>query len=95
LIRQNGVSDESKFSLADIAERKFWKRYMEVYGECLGATSTDHSPWYVVPADGKETVRLIGSQIVFDSFEEPKMSYPKTSAKRQRELQSIRKQLAR
>jgi PPK2 family polyphosphate:nucleotide phosphotransferase len=84
-----------KFSLADIAERKFWKRYMEVYGECLGATSTDHSPWYVVPADDKETARLIVSQIVLDTFEELKMSYPKTSAKRLQELQSIRKQLAK
>src|SRR5208282_4708429 len=39
-----------KFSLSDIEERKFWKRYMEVYGECLAATSTHHAPWYVVPA---------------------------------------------
>jgi PPK2 family polyphosphate:nucleotide phosphotransferase len=84
-----------KFSLADIAERKFWKRYMEVYGECLGATSTDHAPWYVVPADDKENARLIVSQIVLDSFEELKMSYPKTSAKRRQELLSIRKQLSR
>ena len=84
-----------KFSLADIAERKFWKRYMEVYGECLGATSTDHAPWYVVPADDKENARLIVSRIVLDVFEDLKMSYPKTSAKRRRELLSIRKQLAK
>jgi len=43
-----------KFSLADIAERKFWKHYMKAYEECLSATSTHHSPWYVVPADDKE-----------------------------------------
>jgi PPK2 family polyphosphate:nucleotide phosphotransferase len=84
-----------KFSPADIAERKFWKRYMEVYGECLGATSTDHAPWYVVPADDKENARLIVSQIVLDTFEELKMSYPKSSAKRRQELLSIRKHLAR
>ena len=29
-----------KFSLADIAERKFWKQYMKAYEECLSATST-------------------------------------------------------
>src|SRR3984893_14194406 len=29
-----------KFSLADIAERKFWKRYMSAFEECLSATST-------------------------------------------------------
>ncbi len=40
-----------KFSKADIEERKFRKQYMKAYEQCLGATSTDHSPWYVVPAD--------------------------------------------
>jgi len=84
-----------KFSSADIAERKFWKEYMKVYEECLTATSTRDAPWYVVPADDKENVRLIVSRIVLDTFEELKMSYPKTSAKRRQELLSIRKQLAK
>jgi PPK2 family polyphosphate:nucleotide phosphotransferase len=84
-----------KFSSADIAERKFWKEYMKVYEECLTATSTRDAPWYVVPADDKENARLIVSRIVLDTFEELKMSYPKTSAKRRQELLSIRKQLAK
>jgi polyphosphate kinase 2 (PPK2 family) len=53
-----------KFSVADIQERKFWKHYMKAYEACLSATSTDNSPWYVVPADDKENARLIVSQIV-------------------------------
>ena len=84
-----------KLSLADIEERKFWKRYMKAYEECLGATSTHHAPWYVVPADDKENTRLIVSQIILDTFEGLKMSYPKTSAEREQELQSIRKRLAK
>jgi PPK2 family polyphosphate:nucleotide phosphotransferase len=84
-----------KFSDADIEERKFWPHYMKAYEQCLGATSTDHSPWYVVPADDKENARLIVSQIVLDTFEELKMTYPNVSAKRRRELQSIRKRLAK
>jgi len=84
-----------KFSLADIEERKFWKHYMKAYGECLSATSTRHAPWYVVPADDKENARLIVSQIVLDTLEELKMTYPKTDAKRRRELESIRKRLAK
>lgn len=84
-----------KFSNADIEERKFWKHYMKAYEQCLSATSTGESPWYVVPADDKENARLIVSQIVLDTFEELKMSYPKTSAKRRRELLSIRKRLAK
>ena len=84
-----------KFSLADIEERKFWKHYMKAYEECLSATSTRDAPWYVVPADDKENARLIVSQIVLDTLEGLKMTYPKTSAKRRRELQSIRKRLAK
>ena len=84
-----------KFSLADIEERKFWKQYMMAYEECLGATSTREAPWYVVPADDKENARLIVSQIILDTLEGLKMTYPKTSAKHRRELQSIRKRLAK
>jgi PPK2 family polyphosphate:nucleotide phosphotransferase len=84
-----------KFSLADIEERKFWKHYMTAYGECLSATSTRDAPWYVVPADDKDNARLIVSKIVLDTFEGLEMAYPKTSAKREQELQSIREQLAK
>ena len=48
------------------------KHYMTAYEECLSATSTHHSPWYVVPADDKENARLIVSRIVLDTFEELK-----------------------
>jgi PPK2 family polyphosphate:nucleotide phosphotransferase len=82
-----------KFSTADIEERKFWKHYMEAYGECLSATSTSDSPWYVVPADDKENARLIVSHIVLDAFDELKMSYPETSEARRKELLAIRKKL--
>jgi len=84
-----------KFSLADIHERKYWKQYMKAYEACLSATSTDHAPWYVVPADDKENARLIVSRIVIDAFKELKMAYPKTTPKRRRELESIRKALAK
>jgi PPK2 family polyphosphate:nucleotide phosphotransferase len=84
-----------KFSNADIEERKIWKQYMKAYEQCLGATSTGDSPWYIVPADDKENARLIVSRIILDSFDNLKMAYPKTSAKRHRELQLIRKRLAK
>ncbi|MBC7750796.1 MAG: polyphosphate kinase 2 family protein [Candidatus Saccharibacteria bacterium] len=82
-----------KFSTADIAERGFWDRYMQAYQECMSATSTTDSPWYIVPADDKENARLIVSQIVLDTFQELNMSYPKASPERLQELQEIRKQL--
>jgi polyphosphate kinase 2 (PPK2 family) len=66
---------------------------MRAYEACLTATSTHHAPWYVVPADDKENARLMVSQIVLDALNELKMAYPKISAKRRRELKSIRKRL--
>jgi hypothetical protein len=66
---------------------------MKAYEECLSATSATGSPWYVVPADDKENARLIVSQIVLDTLEQLKMTYPKTSEQRRHELLSIRKQL--
>jgi PPK2 family polyphosphate:nucleotide phosphotransferase len=82
-----------KFSLADIHERKYWRHYMKAYEACLNATSTHHAPWHVVPADDKENARLIVSQIVLDALDDLNMAYPKTTAKRRRELKAIRKHL--
>jgi PPK2 family polyphosphate:nucleotide phosphotransferase len=84
-----------KFSQADIEERRYWKHYMKAYQACLGATSTATSPWYIVPADDKETARLIVSRVIVDTLKTLRMSYPKLSGSRLRQLQSIRKKLAK
>lgn len=82
-----------KFGTADIQERKYWRQYQDAYGECLQATSTQHAPWFAVPADDKENARLIVSQIVLDALSDLKMSYPTTTPKRRQELLAIRKML--
>ena len=82
-----------KVSSSDNQERKYWKHYMEVYEDCLNATSTRHAPWYAVPADDKDNARLIVSRIVLDTLQDLKMAYPKTTEKRRLELQAISRQL--
>jgi PPK2 family polyphosphate:nucleotide phosphotransferase len=82
-----------KFSSADIAERHYWKDYMKAYEKCLSATSTHDAPWYIVPADDKLNARLIVSRVVLDTLAELRLSYPKSSAGRRRELRALRKQL--
>ena len=82
-----------KFSLADINERSYWDNYMTAYGDCLSATSSEHAPWYAVPADDKHNARLIISQILLDTLSDLKMAYPETTDKRHQELQSFRDQL--
>ena len=82
-----------KFSMADIQERKFWRRYTKAFEDCLDATSTHDAPWYVVPADDKKNARLIVSRIVLDALAGLKLAYPKTSPARRKELKCIRRRL--
>jgi PPK2 family polyphosphate:nucleotide phosphotransferase len=82
-----------KFSLADIQERRHWDDYMRAFEACLSATSTKESPWFVIPADDKKNARLIISQIIVEALRDLKMSYPKVSAARRKELLRLRKQL--
>jgi PPK2 family polyphosphate:nucleotide phosphotransferase len=82
-----------KFSRADIEERKFWKDYRKAYEACLGATSTERSPWFVVPADDKENARLIISEIIHSTLKGLGLSYPVAGRARRKELKAIRRQL--
>ncbi len=94
LDRIDEPSKNWKFSEGDLKEREFWPDYMRAYEKCLSATSADHAPWYVVPADGKKNARLIVSEIVVETMKALKMKYPETSPQRRRELESLRRQLA-
>ena len=94
LERIDDPSKNWKVSPADIEEREFWKQYIRAFGECLSATTTKESPWYVVPADDKDNARLIVSQIVLDTLEGLKLDYPTTTDARRKALRSVRKQLA-
>ncbi|NBS98212.1 MAG: hypothetical protein EBT08_19010, partial [Betaproteobacteria bacterium] len=58
-----------------------------------GATSTEASPWYVVPADDKENARLIISQTILDLFKGLHLALPLPDRERRDELQSLHDQL--
>jgi PPK2 family polyphosphate:nucleotide phosphotransferase len=82
-----------KFSADDIRERGFWKQYREVFEACLSATSTATAPWYVVPADDKETAQLIVSHVILRTLRDLKLAYPKLGPERRQELEAVRKLL--
>jgi PPK2 family polyphosphate:nucleotide phosphotransferase len=84
-----------KFNRGDIDERGHWDDYMAAYESCLAATSTRHSPWYVVPADDKPNARLIVSRVLLDTLRRLKVDFPRVDAKKRRELQALRRSLAR
>jgi len=82
-----------KFSAADIKERQCWDDYQDAYEECLSKTSSENSPWYIVPADNKYNARLIISEIIVNTLKALDMQYPITDDAKKAELASIRKQL--
>ena len=93
LERINQPEKNWKFSEADMKERELWDDYMQAYEDCMRATSSRTSPWYVVPADDKRNARLIISQIVVDTLQSLRLTYPKIDKNRLKELRSLRKQL--
>lgn len=94
LARLDDPAKNWKFTADDIAEREHWPAYMKAYGEALGATSSEHAPWYAVPADDKRNARLIVSQVIVDALAGLKMSYPAPTMSAD-EIADVRRRLSR
>ena len=78
--RINDPTRNWKISESDYAERELWDTYIEASEEALHETSTRHAPWYVIPANHKWFRNLAVSQIVADSLEEFRLSFPEPAA---------------
>lgn len=66
-----------KFNPGDLAERKRWDDYMEAYDDALEKCSTEHAPWYIVPADHKWFRNWVVSDVIVRTLESLHMKYPK------------------
>jgi PPK2 family polyphosphate:nucleotide phosphotransferase len=84
-----------KFSSVDVDERQHWDDYMKAYAQCLSATSTEHAPWYCVPADDKKNARLFISQIILDTLEKMDLKLPQLTEERRQELKAMHDRLAK
>ena len=82
-----------KFSMGDVTERGLWDEYMKVYTEAIEATSTDKSPWYIIPADKKWFTRLAVSEVIVKKLESMKLQYPKVTKEHEAELLEAKKVL--
>jgi len=65
-----------KFSGNDIKERRYWDDYQKAYSAALGRCSTGIAPWYVVPANRKWYRNWAVSQLLIETMEEMKLTYP-------------------
>jgi PPK2 family polyphosphate:nucleotide phosphotransferase len=93
LARLERPEKQWKFSMHDVQERKLWKEYMRAYDEAIRETTTEHAPWYVVPADHKWYSRLAVSRIIIETLEELDLQFPSLDPVHKRELARVRRAL--
>jgi PPK2 family polyphosphate:nucleotide phosphotransferase len=77
------IDDKSKnwkFSPADLQERKYWDEYTDAYQAMLRKCSTEHAPWYLIPANRKWFRDLAVSQILCETLESMDLKFPKPAA---------------
>jgi PPK2 family polyphosphate:nucleotide phosphotransferase len=65
-----------KFRKGDLADRERWRDYLAAYEEALERTSTEHAPWYVVPANKKWYRNLVVATVLVRALEELRMKIP-------------------
>ncbi len=80
-----------KFNAGDSKERALWPDYMKAYVDAIEATSTDRSPWFIIPADKKWFTRLTVSEIIVKKMESLKLKYPVVTDAHKAELLEAKK----
>src|SRR6202041_2363900 len=74
--RLDDPSKQWKISEADYKERVYWNDYMSAYEDALSKCSTEHAPWFIIPANHKWFRNLAVSRIVVEHLEQIKMKLP-------------------
>ena len=82
-----------KFSAADARERRRWDDYQVAFSQMLSATSTEHAPWYVVPADRKWFARICAAAVLAHTLIEIDPQYPTVSEEARRDLADVKREL--
>jgi PPK2 family polyphosphate:nucleotide phosphotransferase len=82
-----------KFSAADVRERRRWDDYQDAFSRMLSATSTEHAPWYVVPADRKWFARICAGAVLAHALIEIDPHYPVVGSDTLRDLAEAGREL--
>ena len=93
LARLNTPEKNWKFAEGDVKERGYWNDYMKAYEEAINETAAPHAPWYVIPADDKNNMRLIVAQVILKHLKELDMKFPEVSEERIAEFEKFREML--
>ena len=93
LARLDEPAKNWKFSPDDLRERAFWDDYQDAYEDMIGATATQHAPWYVVPADNKWFTHLVVAGAVVEALESLNLKFPKVTREQREALGKARRTL--
>ncbi|WP_322052614.1 polyphosphate kinase 2 family protein [Paraburkholderia bannensis] len=74
--RIDDPSKHWKFDLSDLEARKHWDAYQAAYRDALAATSSEHAPWYVIPADSKTHRNVMVAELLLRLMESLKLEFP-------------------
>ncbi len=66
-----------KFNPGDLPERENWKAYMEAFKEVFERCWGSEAPWYVIPANNKWYRDVVVAQIILETMQGMKLTYPK------------------
>ena len=65
-----------KFNIGDLKESLLWDAYQKAFTTMLNKTSTTAAPWHVIPADDKDNMRALVSEIVMQQMKKMNCQYP-------------------
>lgn len=82
-----------KAAPGDAKERAYWDDYMKAWEDTLNNTSTEHAPWYVIPADHKWFTRAAVADVIVEKLKSLRLRYPVVSKERRELLLENRKLL--
>lgn len=66
-----------KITESDLTEPTYYEQYMEAYEEALWKCSTEWAPWYIIPANTKWFRNFVVAQIIVNTLESMKLTFPK------------------
>lgn len=93
LKRMKNPDKQWEFSFSDIDDREKWEEYQEVFEDMLNNTSTEHSPWYILPADDEWHTRRIITEAMIHTLEDINPRFPKISGEDKKKLDEYIKKL--
>ncbi len=92
LERMKNPEKNWEFSFNDVKEREYWDGYQKIFEDVLNNTSTEHAPWYALPADDEWFSRYIVSEVMVEALEKINPQYPEIKGREKEQLEkAIRK----